>query len=94
MMPEEIRPASINRPRRVRSLSREEREERGENRGRFTRDLAALAHDDLAGGREGAHPAPQPVQEEPDTPTEPARTDGTEDDAAPPGLGRNLDITT
>ena len=93
-MPEEIRPASTDRPRRVRSLSRDEREERGENRDRFTRDLAALARDDLAGRRGSSHPGPQAEEREPDTEAELPLAGGPEDDVARPRLGRNLDITT
>jgi hypothetical protein len=92
MMPEEIRPASINRPRRVRSLSREEREERGENRDRFSRELTELARDDLPGRRDGNQP---PTEEPaPEGRTEQTRADAAGEEDVPPGLGRNLDITT
>lgn len=90
VMPDEIRPASINRPRRVRSLSRDEREERGENRDRFTHDLAELARDGLPGRRDDARPDPSEPQGRP----EPNTTEPPPDDATPGTLGRNLDITT
>jgi hypothetical protein len=94
MMSEEIRPTHIEQPRRVRSLSRDEREERGENRDRFTHDLATLAREETAGKRHAPHPTP--VAEEPatDAETELPLAEGPEDDASRPGLGRNLDITT
>lgn len=88
-MPEEIRSTSINRPRRVRSLSREEREEREENRDRFARELAQAAHEGSPGHRDDARSDARPETPEPETQPEP-------DTAAPPAgsLGRNLDITT
>jgi hypothetical protein len=92
MMPEEIRSAHIEQPRRVRPLARDERDERGENRDRFSRDLASLAHEEAAEQRHGSHAGPQ--SEEPDTEDEPNMADGPEEDASRPGLGRNLDITT
>ncbi len=94
MMPEEIRPASINRPRRVRSLSRDEREERGENRDRFTRELAELARDGRSGHREDAHSEPRTGDAAPEVRAETDPADEPPDDAAPGALGRNLDITT
>ncbi len=93
-MPDEIRPASINRPRRVRSLSRDEREERGENRDRFTRELAELAREALPGRRDGAHPDQQAGEPAPEPRTEHSPAEPPPDDAAPGALGRNLDITT
>ncbi len=94
MVPEEIRPASINRPRRVRSLARDEREERGENRDRFTREMAELARDGLAGRREDAHSEPRTDHAKPEVRAETNPTDEPPDEAAPGALGRNLDITT
>jgi len=89
-MAEEIRPASISRPRRVRPLSRDERDERGENRDRFAHDLAALTHDDTTGKRREA-PGAEEHDPESHAHQDPARTP---DEEAPPGLGHNLDVTT
>jgi len=94
MMPEGIRSAHIEQPRRVRPLSRDERDERGENRDRFTRDLAALAREGSADQRHSAHSSPPTEEPAPDIEAELRPADGPEDDASPPGLGRNLDITT
>ena len=93
-MSEEIRPTHIEQPRRVRSLSRDEREERGENRDRFTRDLATLAREDTAGKRHAPHPGPVAEEPAPDTEAELPLAEEPEDDASRPCLGRNLDITT
>ena len=94
MMPEEIRSTHIEQPRRVRPPAKEEREQRGENRDRFSRDLASLAHEDPAGRHPGSHPDILGEQAGPDAEDEIDLAGGTEDETSPPRLGRNLDITT
>lgn len=94
MIPEEIRSTHLEQPRRVRPPAKEEREGRGENRERFSRDLASLAHEDPADKHPGSHPGPQDEQADADAEDEISLAGGPEDDASPPSLGRNLDITT
>ena len=93
MRPEEIRSANIEQPRRVRPLSRDERDQREENRERFARDLASLEDDDGLGRRK-PRPGARPRAAEPEPQDEPDPTDTPEDAAVRPPLGRNLDITT
>jgi len=84
MMGDEIRPPSISVPRRVREVTREDREE---NEERFRKKLSELTQDTEADqGRAKRVPAPV------DRPAEDA-TPADADEAQSP-LGRNIDLRT
>lgn len=84
-MAEEIRPARVYVPRRVRRLSREDREE---NEEQFRKRLAELSAEEETESRRGNRP---PEATPPDEPQQSGPADRDDEDEA---LGRNLDLRT
>lgn len=94
-MPDEIRFSPINRPRRVRRLSRDAPEERGDNRDRSEQEAAGYDGEAQRADLEPAIPDKQNSEPQEDA-TDPQ--DGENDSNIPasvnPPIGRNLDVRT
>jgi len=82
-MSEEIQPAGIQEPRRVRPLARERRREKDDQFHRRLAEVAGLEQSDEQGGGPAGHRPPAEQGGPPGAEQEPE-----------PGIGQNLDVST